>query len=75
MAITNDTRPIHKLELDQGRHEVGQYGVTRISAVDEHGEMSPVPWFEVWRGNALYCRVNGKYVVEVQYVEGQSDEF
>ena len=30
-----------------------------------------VPWFEVWKGDVLYARVNATYVGEVYYQEGQ----
>lgn len=69
--LSKDTRPIHSLVLENVFHQVGQSGITRISAVDETGEMSYVPWFEVWKGEALYARVNASYVCEVYYEEGQ----
>lgn len=72
--LSKDTRPICQIVLDadyQSAHTVGRYGVTRISAVDETGEMAHVPWFEVWKGDALYSRVNSAYVSEVLYQEGQ----
>lgn len=72
--LAKDTRPICQLVIGddmQSAITVGRYGVTRISAVDEHGEMAYVPWFDVWKGEALYCRVNSKYVGQVLYQEGQ----
>jgi hypothetical protein len=73
--LTNDTRAICQIVLNadyQASHTVGRFGVTKISAVDENGEMARVPWFEVWKGESLYARVNAKYVSEVLYVEGQA---
>lgn len=71
--LSKDTRPIQTIFIGddyQRRHDVGQYGVTKITAVDETGEMAYVPWFEVWRGDALYVRVNSAFVGEVYYQEG-----
>ncbi len=74
-ALSKDTRPIVFIETPDSHshawHRVGENGVTRISVFDENGEMAHVPWFEVWKGNALYARVNAKYVCEVRYQEGQ----
>lgn len=72
--LSMDTRPICQIVINadyQTAHTCGRFGVTKISAVDETGEMAHVPWFEVWKGNALYARVNSKYVSEVLYQEGQ----
>lgn len=72
--LSKDTRPIYQIFIAddyQRFHRVGTYGVTRISAVDENGEMAHVPWFEVWKGDALYARVNSAFVGEVYYEEGQ----
>lgn len=73
-ALSKDTRPIHSICLagdPQLNHTIGRYGVTKISVVDEHGEMAYVPWFEVWKGDALCARVNANFVSEVYYTEGQ----
>ena len=72
--LSNDTRPICQIVMNadhQTAHTVGRFGVTKISAVDETGEMAHVPWFEVWKSDVLYARVNSKYVSEVLYEEGQ----
>lgn len=71
--LSKDTRPIYSVVLSGPvmGHQVGKDDCTRISAVDENGEMAHVPWFEVWRGDALYCRVNAAHVAEVYYQEGQ----
>lgn len=68
--LSKDTRPIYGLTLQIASHWIGSDGVTRISAVDENGEMAHVPWFEVWRGDKLYARVNAAHVNEVYYQEG-----
>jgi hypothetical protein len=72
--LSSDTRAICQIVLNadyQNSHTVGRFGVTKISVFDENGEMAHVPWFEVWKGEALYARVNAKYVSEVLYQEGQ----
>lgn len=72
--LSKDTRPICQIVINgdyQLATTVGRYGVTRVSVVDENGEMAHEPWFEIWKGDALYSRVNSKYVSEVLYQEGQ----
>lgn len=68
--LSKDTRPIRSIKLANNWHKVGEDEVTRISAVDENGEMAHVPWFEVWKGSRLYARVNSRFVSEVFYEEG-----
>lgn len=73
-ALSKDTRTICQIVINadyQCSQTVGRYGVTKVSVFDEHGEMAHVPWFEVWKGNALYARVNARFVSEVLYQEGQ----
>lgn len=72
--LSRDLRPICQLIIADDRQmaiTVGRFDVTRISAVDETGEMAYVPWFEVWKGDKLYCRVNARYVSQILYQEGQ----
>lgn len=69
--LSKDTRPIYSIVMQIHAHQVGKDGVTNISVVDETGEMAYVPWFEVWRSDKLYVRVNAAYVHEVYYQEGQ----
>lgn len=71
--LSKDTRLIYALVLEGVSYWVGSDNVTRISAVDENGEMAHVPWFEVWRGEKLHARVNAAYVSEVYYQKGQPD--
>jgi hypothetical protein len=69
--LSSDTRPIKSIILGRTFHKVGEDDVTRISVFDERGEMSMVPWFEVWKGDRLYCRSNAAHVHEVYYQEGE----
>ena len=74
--LSKDTRTIVSIVPNgdcQSAMTVGRWGITRISVVDETGEMAYVPWFEIWKGDALYSRVNSRYVSEVLYQEGQPD--
>jgi hypothetical protein len=68
--LSDDTRPIRSIQLERTWHKVGEDGVTKITVFDERGEMSLVPWFEVWRGSKLLCRSNAAHVREVYYEEG-----
>ena len=54
------------------RQKERRRGRRKIHHADETGEMSYVPWFEVWKGDQLFARVNASYVSEVFYQEGQS---
>lgn len=73
-ALSRDVRPVRSIVLDGERHQVGEHGVTRISPFDETGEMAYVPWFEVWKGDRLYCRTNAAFIAEVYYEEGHDNE-
>ena len=69
-AITKRPEQISRLRLSNGDgYAVGGNGVTAIEPYDEYGEMSYVPWFNVWRGETLWCKVNGAHVSTVQYRE------
>lgn len=70
MHITKDKREIKWLILpDNVEITVGSYGVTKIEAYDEYGQGAYIPWFKVWKGNHLDCRVNAAYVEQVAYKE------
>jgi hypothetical protein len=73
--LSKDIRAISSIFMVgdyQRSYIVGRYDITRIMAVDETGEISYVPWFEVWKGDRLFARVNASYVSEVFYQEGQA---
>ena len=46
---------------------VGCFGVTRIEPYNEDGGMSFVPWFIVWRGDAMAMKVNAAHLASVIY--------
>ena len=72
--LSKDTRAISSLFIAgdyQRSYTVGRYDITKISAVDEVGNGAYVPWFEVWKGDQLFARVNASYVSEVFYQEGR----
>lgn len=74
-VITKESRLVIGLQMDGGYHHVGSDGVTAIEPYDEVGQMAYVPWFNVWRGETLYCKVNAAHVVSVQYKQPDSDQF
>lgn len=54
---------------------VGEYGVTAIEPYDEYGEMSYVPWFNVWRGEVLYFKFNAAQLTSIEYKQPDTDQF
>lgn len=67
-AITKRPEMVLMLYLSCGDvYAVGGDNVTAIEPYDEYGEMSYVPWFNVWRGAELWCKVNGAHVSTVTY--------
>lgn len=72
--LSGDERPICQIVVNADYQcviTVGRHDVSKITVAEETGEMNYIPWFEVWKGEALYSRVNSKYVSEVLYLEGQ----
>lgn len=72
--LSKDTREVRSLFIAgdyQRSYEVGCYGITRIVAVDETGMGAYVAWFEVWKDDLLFARINSVFVSEVFYQEGQ----
>ena len=63
--ITGCKRPIAMIGVE---HEFGFYarvgskGVTKIIAYDEAGEMAPVPWLAVYKGDKLWNRIAARHV-------------
>lgn len=47
---------------------VGRFGVTRIEPYQEDGQMAPVTWLRVWKGDTLLARLNTAHVAEIRYV-------
>ena len=40
---------------------------TSIKVYEENGQMASVTWFALYRGGMLIKRINGAYVIEVEY--------
>ena len=74
-VITKESRLVIGLQMDGGFHHVGSDGVTTIEPYDEYGQMSYVPWFNVWRGKVFYCKINDAHVVSVLYKQPDTDVF
>lgn len=72
-SILDDTRTIGCISVCNGTASdlycVGpRKGITRIVCYRESGEMSYVPWFAVYNGDVISQRINGKFVMEVNYL-------
>lgn len=72
-TILQDKRPIKRAwgqgDDPCGGATVGFHGVTRIEPYEENGEMAPVPWLKVWKGDVLAARLNAALIVEITYAE------
>lgn len=72
MNATSDKRQISSLVIDYNQRvrdwnpAVGTDGVTNIAAYDENGYLTET-WFAIYVGEELVWRVNGKFVVAVNY--------
>ena len=58
--LSKDDRPIRDIFNDYAARFVGQDGITKIVAYDEHGEMDWVPWFAIFKGDEIYERIPAK---------------
>lgn len=67
--ITKTPQIIRSLcnDLAQCSYTVGKDGVTAIEPYDEPGEMAYVAWFNVWRGQTLYAKINGHFISAIFY--------
>jgi hypothetical protein len=65
--LTKESRSVWGLALGETGYQVGKDGVTAIEPIDVTGQMAYVPWFNVWRGQTLACKVNAAYVHIVEY--------
>ena len=71
-VLLTDKRRIESLYFPGPAEDVitvGVLGVTKIVPVSVNGEMAPTVWFEVWEGDNLVQRVNGRWVESVSYYE------
>ena len=65
--ITKEQRPVLVLIMESRSWVLGVNGITKIEPYDETGEMACVPWFNVWQGERLICKVNAAFVHRVEY--------
>ena len=67
-SVMDDDREISSLLIsEQGWRGVGSDGVTAVKVYKEAGEMAYVAWFAIYYGEEMNLRVNGKFVIEVNY--------
>lgn len=66
--LTKEPRTVYGLAMGERGYQVGKDGVTAIEPIDVTGQMAYVPWFNVWCGQALVCKVNAAHVHIVEYV-------
>lgn len=50
-----------------GMWQIGHFGITKIEAYREAGEMGCTLWFAIYKGDVLATRVNGRYIETVNY--------
>ena len=68
--IIDDKRPIISAWSDSPAEmgaQVGHKGVTWIEPYEENGQMAPVTWLRVWKGDKLAARLNAASMVEICY--------
>lgn len=56
-------------ENDMVGARVGHEGVTRLEPYLESGQMAPVPFLRVWKGNFLAARLNCAHMAVIEYEE------
>ena len=71
MNIYEDDREIESIAFPSpytgDSYKVGANKITKIEAYKETGHGSYVVWFNLWRGDKLYGRINGMHVEGVYY--------
>lgn len=67
--LAKESRSVWALRFPHGQYtyEVGHNEVTAIQPIEVTGQMAYVPWFNVWRGQTLACKVNAAHVAVVLY--------
>ena len=67
--MIDDPRPIHAVWDADGQvgATVGLNDVTAITYYEENGDMAPVFWFAVWKGDIITKRLNGAHMAVVRY--------
>lgn len=72
--ITKRPEIVHALYLTNDVwYTVGGNGVTAIEPYDEVGQSAYVPWFNVWRGQTLWLKVNAAHVRTVEYAAQEGE--
>lgn len=59
LTAIEDDRPISAIYKESWYSRVGVDGVTKIIPYEEHGQMSWVTWFAIYKGDFLYQRIDG----------------
>jgi len=58
--IVQDKREIESVWVvtnnEEGYWKVGSSGITKIEIYEESGQMAPVPWCAVYKGDDIVCR-------------------
>lgn len=71
-----DDRPIQAIYLPEAPesefYTVGHDGVTKIEAIEENGEMAPVPWLEVYKREEVVMRSAARHWI-IEYAASGGD--
>ncbi len=74
--IIDDPRPIRAVwfgsrgQDDEEGAKLGfpqRHPVTKIEPYEENGQMAPVTWLRIWKGETVVARVNVSGVMEIEY--------
>ena len=70
IRMIDDTREIADIFDGEAFWRVGgSSGITKIEVYEENGEMAAVPWFALWAGDAIKCRINAARITGISYKE------
>jgi len=73
-SILEDGRPIRWLSFPNGTvYKVGTSGVTKIVAYGEPGEYCLLPWFAIYKGDTIMCRVNAAAIETLEHIEKEGE--
>lgn len=70
-VLRYDNRPIESVYFPEGETiTVGMYGVTKIEAYEEPGEMGLVPWIRIWKDSKyVWQRIPARQLGGIVYKE------
>lgn len=74
MKVIEDVDPpIYGLVIDDAQLAVGSVFISEsgVTSIEPYREQDGSLWFTVWMGDELTRRVNGRFVVEVSYSQGE----